>query len=111
MAAAHSLDPARWQEAFEGLMGRTAASFAHAFLAVVRADAPACHPAPAELTPLTCNEIQPLFTTLIVGPVHDVAHRLGRSDWRRPTRPEPRPATTADTPRIGHEDHDLRLEQ
>ncbi|GLX10064.1 hypothetical protein Misp03_69900 [Microbispora sp. NBRC 16548] len=28
MAEAHSVDPARWQEAFEGLMGRIAARFA-----------------------------------------------------------------------------------
>lgn len=33
--------------------------------------------------PLTCNEIQRLFITLVVRPVHDAAHRLGGSDWRR----------------------------
>jgi SRSO17 transposase len=27
VAAGHSVDPARWQEAFEGLMGRTAGRF------------------------------------------------------------------------------------
>ncbi|KAB8179337.1 hypothetical protein FH610_035265 [Microbispora catharanthi] len=28
VAAAHNVDPARWQEAFEGLMGRIAARYA-----------------------------------------------------------------------------------
>ena len=35
------------------------------------------------LIPLTCNEIRRLFTTLVVRPVHDVAHRLAWSAWRR----------------------------
>ncbi|MGW3661160.1 IS701 family transposase [Streptomyces sp. NPDC005151] len=61
----------------------TLAMLAHAFLAVVRADEHACHPAPNGLISLTCNEIQRLFITLVVRPVHDAAHRLGWSDWRR----------------------------
>ncbi|MFJ1831951.1 IS701 family transposase, partial [Streptomyces sp. NPDC088178] len=61
----------------------TLAMLAHAFLAVVRADEHAHHPAPNGLIPLTCNEIQRLFTTLVVRPVHDVAHRLRWSTWRR----------------------------
>lgn len=61
----------------------TLAMLAHAFLAVVRADEHARHPGPADLIPLTCNEIQRLFTTLVVQPLHDAAHRLGWSDWRR----------------------------
>ena len=56
---------------------------AHAFLAVVRADEHARQPGPADLIPLTCNEIQRLFTTLVVRPVPDAAHRLGWSRWRR----------------------------
>ncbi|TJZ94574.1 IS701 family transposase [Actinacidiphila oryziradicis] len=60
----------------------TLAMLAHAFLAVVRADE-YTHPAPDALIPLTCNEIQRLFITLVVHPVHDAAHRLGWSDWRR----------------------------
>lgn len=40
-------------------------------------------PAPADMVPLSCNEIQRLFITLIVRPVHDAAHWLGWSDWRR----------------------------
>ncbi|WP_327177754.1 IS701 family transposase [Streptomyces sp. NBC_01335] len=61
----------------------TLAMLAHAFLAVVRADEHARHPAPDGLIPLTCNEIQRLFITLAVRPVHEVAHRLAWSAWRR----------------------------
>ncbi|MFB7056064.1 IS701 family transposase [Streptomyces vinaceus] len=61
----------------------TLAMLAHAFLAVVRADEHARHPAPNELIPLTCNEIQRLFTTLVARPMHDAAHRLRWSAWRR----------------------------
>ena len=61
----------------------TLAMLAHAFLAVVRAVEQARHPAPDELIPLTCNEIQRLFITLVVRPVHEVAHRLAWSAWRR----------------------------
>lgn len=41
------------------------------------------HPAPDGLAPLTSNEIQHLFTTLIARPVHDALHRLRWSQWRR----------------------------
>ncbi|WP_411083268.1 IS701 family transposase [Streptomyces sp. cmx-18-6] len=61
----------------------TLAMLAHAFLAVVRADEHARHSAADGLIPLTCNEIQRLFTTLLVRPVHDAAHRLHWSAWRR----------------------------
>ncbi len=61
----------------------TLAMLAHAFLAVVRADEHARRPGPADLLPLSCNEIQRLFITLVVRPVHDAAHRLSWSDWRR----------------------------
>ncbi len=54
-----------------------------AMLAVIRADEHACHPAPNGLIPLTCNEIQRLFTTLVVQPVRDAPHRLSWSAWRR----------------------------
>jgi len=52
---------------------------AHAFLVVVRAVEQARHPAPDGLIPLTCNEIQRLFITLVARPVHEVAHRLAWS--------------------------------
>lgn len=61
----------------------TLAMLAHAFLAVVRADEHARRPGPTDLVPLSCNEIQRLFITLVVRPVHDAVHRLGWSDWRR----------------------------
>jgi SRSO17 transposase len=61
----------------------TLAMLANAFLAVVRADEHARRPAPDGLIPLTCNEIQRLFITLIVRPVREVAHRLAWSAWRR----------------------------
>ncbi|MFC8671131.1 IS701 family transposase [Streptomyces griseorubiginosus] len=61
----------------------TLAMLAHAFLAVVRADDHAHRPGPDGLIPLTCNEIQRLFITVAVRPLHDLAHRLGWSDWRR----------------------------
>ncbi|WRZ95658.1 IS701 family transposase [Streptomyces sp. NBC_01007] len=61
----------------------TLAMLAHAFLAVVRADEHARPPAPDALIPLTCNEIQRLFITVVIRPVHDTAHRLSWSHWRR----------------------------
>lgn len=61
----------------------TLAMLAHAFLAAVRADEHTRHSAPNSLIPLTCNEIQRLFTALVVRPIHDAAHRLTWSDWRR----------------------------
>ncbi|MDF2260060.1 IS701 family transposase [Streptomyces ferralitis] len=61
----------------------TLAMLAHAFLAVVRADEHTRQPAPDGLIPLTCNEIQRLFTALVARPVRDAVHRLGWSAWRR----------------------------
>jgi hypothetical protein len=61
----------------------TLAMLAHAFLAAVRAVEQARHPAPDGLIPLTCNEIQRLFITLVARPVHEVAHWLAWSAWRR----------------------------
>ncbi|MFD1516987.1 IS701 family transposase [Pseudonocardia yunnanensis] len=61
----------------------TLAMLAHAFLTVVRADEHTRPPAPDDLIPLSCNETQRLFITLVVQPVHDPAHRLNWSAWRR----------------------------
>lgn len=61
----------------------TLAMPAHAFLVVVRAGEHARHPAPGGLIPLTCDEIQRLFTMLAVRPMHDATHRLRWSAWRR----------------------------
>ena len=67
----------------------TLALLAHAFLAVTtslerREHAPADDGAgPDGLIPLTCNEIQHLFTTLAAQPVLEIAHHLRWSTWRR----------------------------
>ncbi len=53
----------------------TLAMLAHAFLAVVRADEHARSPALDGLVPLSCNEIQRLFITVIVQPRYDLAYR------------------------------------
>ena len=52
-------------------------------LAVVRADKHARSPAPDGLIPLTCNEVQRLFITLVVRPALDTAHpaMTCRSTW------------------------------
>ncbi|MFF8646535.1 hypothetical protein [Streptomyces sp. NPDC015345] len=76
----------------------TLVMLAHAFLAVVRADEHTRHSVPDGLIPLTCNEIQHLFTTLVARPVSDVAHRLEGPPGDVATRPAPRPAITADKP-------------
>ena len=60
----------------------TLAMLAHAFLAVTAAAERRDHPAADHLIPLTGNEIQRLFTALL-SPVHDLAHRLRWSQWRR----------------------------
>jgi len=61
----------------------TLAMLAHAFLAVLRANEHEGHPSPDELIPLTCDEIQRLFITLVNRTVFDPAHRLRWSVWRR----------------------------
>ncbi|MER7694473.1 IS701 family transposase [Streptomyces sp. NPDC097610] len=60
----------------------TLATLAHAFLAVTAATERHDRPAPDGLIPLSSNEIQHLFAALI-SPVHDLAHRLRWSHWRR----------------------------
>jgi hypothetical protein len=56
---------------------------AHAFLAVVRAGEHTRHPTSIDLIPLTCNEIARLFITLIAQRIHNEAHWLRWSHWRR----------------------------
>jgi SRSO17 transposase len=60
----------------------TLAMLAHAFLAVTAAAERRDRPAPEDLIPLSCNEVHHLFAALI-NPVHDLAHRLRWSRWRR----------------------------
>jgi hypothetical protein len=40
-------------------------------------------PAPSELIPMTCNEVQHLFAAPLAQPVGDRGHRLYWSAWRR----------------------------
>ena len=61
----------------------TLAMIAHAFLAVTTASERLHHPEPDDLNPLTCNEVQHLFATLIARPVHETTHRIRWSHWRR----------------------------
>jgi SRSO17 transposase len=58
------------------------AMLAHAFLAVTAAAERRDQPAPEDLISLSCNELQHLFAAL-TNPVHDLAHRLRWSRWRR----------------------------
>jgi SRSO17 transposase len=61
----------------------TLAMLAHAFLAAATANERAQEQALDGLIPLTCHEIQHLFSTLVARTVHTVAHRLRWSEWRR----------------------------
>lgn len=61
----------------------TLAMLAHAFLVVAALAERTRHPAPPELIPLTCNEVQHLFAALLAQPAGDRAHRLRWSLWRR----------------------------
>jgi hypothetical protein len=87
----------------------TLAMLAYAFLVVAAVTEHARHPPPLGLLPLTCNEIQHLFATLVAAPSPTAptgcAGRGGDAD----TRPAPAPATTASRP-TDREHHELRLE-
>jgi len=87
----------------------TLAMLAHAVLTVVRADEHARYPKPDGLIPLTCNEIQRLFTALVIRPVHGTAHRLDWSHWRRPHQARPQ-ASHYRRKATRHEDRDLQRE-
>ncbi|KPI02132.1 hypothetical protein OK006_7810 [Actinobacteria bacterium OK006] len=64
---------------------------AHAFLATATAHERTHAPAADDLIPLTCNEIQHLFTTLATQPTRTAAHRLRWFDRRRRHQARPRP--------------------
>jgi len=68
------------------------------------------HPAPPELIPVTCNEIQRLFATLLARPAGDRDHRLHWSVWRRRHQARARTCHYRRQAAWDHEDHDLRLE-
>ena len=59
------------------------AMIGHALLAVLAATAHADRPAPAGMIALTANEIQRLFTVLVVEPARAVVCPLAWSSWRR----------------------------
>jgi hypothetical protein len=61
------------------------------------------------LIPLTCNEVQHLFATLVPARVTDTGHRLRWSAWRRRHQARARTCHYTGKP-TDHEDHDLRLE-
>jgi SRSO17 transposase len=61
----------------------TLAMLAHAFLAVLAATERTRHPPPDGLIALTCNELQRLFSALVVRPLRNALHRLHWSAWRR----------------------------
>jgi hypothetical protein len=61
----------------------TLAMLAHAFLVVAALAERTCHPAPAGLIGLTCNEVQRLFAAPAARPTRDLGHRLRWSGWRR----------------------------
>src|SRR5262245_5228867 len=61
----------------------TLAMLAHAFLVVAALAERTRHPTPPGLVPMTCNELQHLFTTLVTQPAADAAHRLRWSVGRR----------------------------
>jgi hypothetical protein len=56
---------------------------AHAFLVVAPVTERTCRPPSPGLIPLTCNEVQHLFATLVARPTSDLDHRLRWSAWRR----------------------------
>ena len=61
----------------------TLAMLAHAFLVVAALADRTRHTSPSGMIPLTCNEIQHLFATLLARPAGDLGHRLAWSVWRR----------------------------
>jgi len=61
----------------------TVFTLAHAFLVVAALAERTRHPAPSELIPLSCNEVQHLFAALLARPAGGRAHRLRWSAWRR----------------------------
>jgi hypothetical protein len=67
------------------------------------------HPPPLGLIPLTCNEIQHLFATLVAAPITHSAHRCAGRGGDADTRPALVVATTASRP-TDRERHELRLE-
>jgi len=70
----------RWRSWYRWV---TLAMLAHAFLVVAAVTERTCRPPSPGLIPLTCNEVQHLFATLVARPTSDLGHRLRWSAWRR----------------------------
>jgi SRSO17 transposase len=70
----------RWRSWYRWV---TLAMLAHAFLVVAAVTERSRRPPPSGLIPLTCNEIQHLFATLVTRPAGDLGHWLRWSAWRR----------------------------
>jgi SRSO17 transposase len=70
----------RWRSWYRWV---TLAMLAYAFLVVAAVTEHTRHPPPLGLIPLTCNEVQHLFATLVAVPMADRGHRLRWSWWRR----------------------------
>jgi SRSO17 transposase len=70
----------RWRSWYRWV---TLAMLAYAFLVVAAATQHTRHPPPLGLIPLTCNEVQHLFATLVPARVTDTSHRRRWSAWRR----------------------------
>jgi hypothetical protein len=75
-----------------------------------RVDEHVRRPAPEGLIPLTCNEIQRLFITLVVRPVREVAHRLAGTVGPRPSHPCQTPATLPTSRPLTRRNTEVRLE-
>jgi len=82
---------------------------AYAFLVVAAVTEHARHPPPLGLIPLTCNEIQHLFATLVAVPVAAAGHRLRWSWWRRHRQARARACHYRRQAAQGREDHDLQF--
>ena len=87
----------------------TLAMLAHAFLAVTAAAERRDHPAPADLIPVTGNEIQHLSTAL-TSPVQTWRTGSAGHSGDAGTKPAPATLTIDGKQPPSHEDHDLRLE-
>ena len=70
----------RWRSWYRWV---TLAMLAHAFLVVAATLERIRRPPSPGLIPLTRNEIQHLFATLLARPAGDLGHRLRWSLWRR----------------------------
>ena len=85
----------------------TLATLAHAFLTVIAVTAErATRPTPAELIPVTVNQLRRLFDALLLRPINDLHASTTGPSGADDTKPAPEPATTGGEP--NHHDHEPR---